>query len=177
MTKEQIMSDTTFLDRALESLAARRKERKRLPTPSRRNQQIFRRVAVGGEQQIAVAADEGLTPSSICKIVKGVRRWLAAGSPGDPDLIDHVQQQRLQRQLAQERHQQIYEMSMRLAKREEAKRFDTTIRTEYKPDDNTQARRASEGSGRNNTQARSASEGSGHDSTLARSASEGNAAD
>src|SRR5262245_47647092 len=115
------MSDTTFLDRALESLTARRKGRRKLRTPSRRNQDIFRRVAAGGEAQQAVAGELELHPSTVCRIVEQVRRWLAAGSPGQPDALDPIQQRRLDRQLARERHLAIYERAMRRDARDEAK--------------------------------------------------------
>src|SRR5438094_896441 len=94
--------------------------------PSRRDQEIFQRIVVRCEPQYKVAQDLGLSPGRISQIVARVRRWLAVGqtflsavssSPNTGAALDAafsaLERQRLQRQLAQSRHEYLYEISIR----------------------------------------------------------------
>src|SRR5262245_6446402 len=127
--------------------------------PSRRDQEIFRRVVVQCELQYQVAKDLGLSPGRISQILARVRRWLACGAtrPGaaqaprgtwssngkhgsaasDAALdatFSALEQQRLQRQLAQSRHEYLYEISLRGIKHMSDNPKHTTIRTEVRMD-------------------------------------------
>jgi hypothetical protein len=132
--------------------------------PSRRDQEIFRRVVVHCELQYQVAKDLGLSPGRISQILARVRRWLACGTTGsgvaraprgawssegknggdttDAELafsaLEHfsaLEIQRLQRQLAQSRHEYLYEISIRGIKHMSENPKHTTVRTESKPTD------------------------------------------
>ena len=123
------MSAATTIQRAFSAL--QQPKRRRTPRiPSQRDQEIFKRVAVDCQRQKQVAAELGLSPSSICKIVHRVRRWLAAGRLGDPQTLTALEHQRLERSLAQAREEALYERFLRAYDRQEAHPQQTTIRTE-----------------------------------------------
>src|SRR5438132_457901 len=98
--------------------------------PSRRDQEIFRRVVVHCELQCNVAKGLGLSPGRVSQILTRVRRWLAgradsqsasklgAGLPTPPTQTDAaldasfsaLERQRLERHLAKSRHEYLYEI-------------------------------------------------------------------
>jgi len=115
--------------------------RRRQPlAPSQRNQDIFKQVTVDCRRQTEVAAELGLSPSRICKIVHRVRRWLAAGRVGDPNLLSALEQRRLERSLAKSRHEAVFQRSIRNFDRQEASPTQVVVRTEAKPGDSSAER-------------------------------------
>jgi hypothetical protein len=119
--------------------ASQEREAKKPATrpPSQRDQEIFKRIAVGGERQTAVAAELKLTKGRISQIVGRVRRWLAEGSPGDPELLSWRQRQRLERALALARQQAIYDEALRELARRQAHPQEIVTRTETKDGEET----------------------------------------
>ncbi len=114
--------------------------------PSRRDQEIYNRAIVRCEPQRDIAKELGLSPGRISQIVARVRRWLACasgfqpaknGNQPSPAALDAafsaLEQQRLQRRLAQSRQVYLYEISVREINRMSAKPTQVTIRTESKP--------------------------------------------
>jgi hypothetical protein len=69
----------------------------RLPaTPSRRDLQIYKGYVILQQDQLSIAAHFDIGRTRISQIVAKVKRWLAAGgSPTDPQIRDHLAQQRL----------------------------------------------------------------------------------
>jgi BMFP domain-containing protein YqiC len=123
------------------------KQLKTARAPSRRDQDIFRRITVHGEKQTDIATELHLSPGRISQIVARVRRWVATGVQGlrskvqgqfEPTLdmglgaLDWLERQRLERTLARERHQAIYSLAMREAARQTQNPKHTTVRTEQK---------------------------------------------
>src|SRR5205823_12850992 len=113
---------------------SKRSNQKQSRIPSRRDQEIFRRVVVRCELQFNVAKDLGLSPGRVSQILTRVRRWLAcgatplgpsplgAGRPTPPNAasptaldaaFSDLERQRLHRQLAQSRHEYLYEICIR----------------------------------------------------------------
>ena len=113
-------------------LKQRKQGRPKSSVPSRRDQEIFKRVVVHCQRQYEVGADLKLTPSRVSQIVNRVRRWLAAGSQGDPETLAALERRRLELALAQARHEAIYERLIREADRQAAHPQQTTVRTEMK---------------------------------------------
>jgi len=97
--------------------------------PSRRDQEIFKRVEIHCERQCVVAEDLKITPSRVSQIVGRVRRWLASGAEGETETMSALERRRLERSLAQARHQAIYELVMREAARQENQPHHKTVRT------------------------------------------------
>src|SRR5438309_578758 len=95
--------------------------------PSRRDQEIYTRIVVHCELQYQVAKDLGLSPGRVSQILARVRRWLAGADGFEPqtsDLGRHgdaafsaLERQRLQRHLAEARHEYLYEITVREIRR------------------------------------------------------------
>jgi hypothetical protein len=109
---------------------AEAKKRRGSVAPSRRAQEIFRRVEVNCEKQCEVAADLKISPARVSQHVGRVRAWLAAGSPGDAATMAHFDQRRLERSLAKERHTLILQMAIRELRRLQDKDKHITTKVE-----------------------------------------------
>jgi hypothetical protein len=116
------------LAHALAAIDSRTKHRPQIP--SRRNQEIFRRVEALRERQQDIAAELKLTPSRVSQIVSQVRRWLAGGSPGHREQLADLERQRLERTLAAARHQAVLDIALDEVHRQRKTARHTTVRTE-----------------------------------------------
>lgn len=66
------------------------------PTPTRRDIQIYKGYVILNQDQTSISYNFNIGRARISQIVAKVKRWLAAGgSPTDPQIRDHLAQQRL----------------------------------------------------------------------------------
>src|SRR5215207_8753611 len=82
-------------------------------TPSGRDQAIFVARRTLGRTTLELAAEHGLSPSRISQIVRRVEKWRANASPLEDGDLNHQERQRLERWLARERSQAIYDRAIR----------------------------------------------------------------
>src|SRR5262245_52971277 len=115
---------------ALAAIEGRTKQGPQIP--SKRNQEIFRRVEALRKTQQDVAAELRISPSRVSQIVGQVRRWLAGGSQGDPEQLARLERKRLERTLAAARHQAVLDITLDELHRQKKNPQHTTIRTEEK---------------------------------------------
>ncbi|HEY2412431.1 MAG TPA: hypothetical protein VGI40_09325, partial [Pirellulaceae bacterium] len=66
------------------------------PTPTPRDLQIYKGHVILHHDQLSIAANFNISRARISQVVNKVKRWLAAGgSPTDPEIRDHLAQERL----------------------------------------------------------------------------------
>jgi hypothetical protein len=82
--------------------------------PSLRDREIHRRVKVGCQRQCQVAADFGLSPGQVSRIVRRVEAWRGTQQPEQHGELSYAAQQRVGRWLAQERAEEMYAEARRL---------------------------------------------------------------
>ena len=87
------------------------------PTP--RDEAIYRAVTIAGLSQEQAAAENGVTQPTVSRAVKRYAAWRASTDPQDSGDLTLRQQERLDRWLSHERHEQIYAQALRLARRME----------------------------------------------------------
>jgi hypothetical protein len=90
----------------------RRQPRKKR-APNARDQQILVEYRTQGRTQAAIADDNGISQRRVSEIVRRVERWRANLIPKQENQLDYEEQQRLDRCLARERSQALFDRGLR----------------------------------------------------------------
>src|SRR5262245_28640454 len=94
--------------------------RRRSAQNATRDLAIFKKVEIEGFTHVEVSSAFDLDRTRITQIVSRVRRELAQAAPNDPDIKDHLAQQRLQLQLEKLRLTHALEAAAKAMRRDYA---------------------------------------------------------